>query len=144
MKFYFISRSNMNEIIHPENFDELFDLASKDVTYRPLFYRTILEMELFLLVDPESNLTSGVLISDNNTKLQVKVWEDGKVPVFTSIDKIFDNGIIRGKESYVAINGKVIFAMFNNPTTFLLNPYSRPSKEFLPDEIIRLLTGELY
>ncbi|MGF7229949.1 hypothetical protein [Arachidicoccus sp.] len=43
----------------PKNIDEIFDLASKDAAYRPLFYGTILETDLYILIFPDGNLPSG-------------------------------------------------------------------------------------
>lgn len=128
----------------PENIDEIFELASKDPSYRPLFYRTILEMDLYVLIYPDSSIPTGESISQKDTKLQVRTLKDGKIPLFTSKEKIFDNGVIKEQVNYVALKGKVIFEMFKNAPTILLNPYSRLSKEFLPDEIKKLRDGELF
>ncbi len=137
-------KSGKKQNAQPENIDEIFDLASKDIAYRPLFYRTILEKELYILIYPNDNLPTGKFVSDEKTTLQVRKLTDGKVPVFTSVDKIFDNGVIKEQVNYVAMKGKVIFDMFKETPIILLNPYSRPSKEFLPDEIIKLRNGELF
>lgn len=137
-------KSDKKQNARPENIDEIFDLASKDIAYRPLFYRSILEKELYVLIYPTENLPTGKFIADEKTSLQVRTLADGKVPVFTSVDKIFDNGVIKEQVNYVAMKGKVIFDMFKEPPTILLNPYSRPAKEFLPDEIKKLRNGELF
>lgn len=128
----------------PENIDEIFELASKDPSYRPLFYRTILEMDLYVLIYPNANIPTGKSISKEGTRLQVRTLKEGKIPLFTSKEKIFDDGVIKGQVNYVALNGKVMFEMFKNAPMILLNPYSRPSKEFLPDEIKKLIDGELF
>lgn len=144
MGLFELFKSGKKQNAQPENMDEIFDLASKDIAYRPLFYRTILEKELYILIYPNKSLSSGNFVTDQRTTLQVRKLADGKVPVFTSIDKIFDNGVIKEQVNYVAMQGKVIFDMFKEPPIILLNPYSRPSKEFLPDEIIKLRNGELF
>ena len=144
MELFNFFKSAKKQNAQPENIDEIFDLASKDIVYRPLFYRTILEKELYILIYPNDKLPTGKFVSDEKTTLQVRKFADGKVPVFTSIDKIFDNGVIKEQVNYVAMKGKVIFEMFKDPPVILLNPYSRPSKEFLPDEIKKLRDGELF
>lgn len=65
---------NKKRNYEPENIDEIFNLAAKDITYRPLFYRTILDTNLYLLTvtDEEGN--------NETSKLKVKNWDDGKIP----------------------------------------------------------------
>src|ERR1035437_7377785 len=106
MGFFDFLKSNKKQNAQPENIDEIFDLASKDVAYRPLFYRTLLEMELYLLTNPENNLPKGAFTATKDMKLDVKTYEDGKVSIFTSVDKIFDNGVIQQQEIYVAMRGR--------------------------------------
>jgi hypothetical protein len=88
-------KSDKKQNTQPENIDEIFDLASRDIAYRPLFYRTILEKELYVLIYPNDNIPTGEFVSDEKTTLQVRKLANGKVPVFTSVDKIFDNGVIK-------------------------------------------------
>jgi hypothetical protein len=137
-------KSDKKQNTQPENIDEIFDLASRDIAYRPLFYRTILEKELYVLIYPNDNIPTGEFVSDEKTTLQVRKLANGKVPVFTSVDKIFDNGVIKEQVNYISMKGKAVFDMFKEPPVILLNPYSRPSKEFLPDEIKQLRNGELF
>jgi hypothetical protein len=144
MGFFDFFKSSNKKGAQSENIDEIFDLASKDIAYRPLFYRIILEKELYVLIYHDDNLPVGKFISDEKTTLQVRTLADGKIPIFTSVDKIFDNGVIKEQVNYVTMKGKVIFDMFKEPPIILLNPYSRPSKEFLPDEIKKIREGELF
>lgn len=128
----------------PKSIDEIFDLASKDISYRPLFYRTILETGLYVLIQRDEKFPRGTFTSDENTTLKVRMLSDGTVPLFTSEEKIYDNNVIKEQAAYVVIKGQAIFDMFPNPPRMFLNPYSRPAKEFLPDEIIKLRTGQLF
>lgn len=75
--------------------------------------------------------------------VKIKAWEDGRLPLFTSEERIFDQNIIT-EESYVPIKGRTIFENSPNPTTFVLNPFSVPSKEFTPEEVQTLLSGKFY
>lgn len=122
----------------PENIDEIFKLAANDITYRPLFYRTILDTDLYLLTVPNEGRT------EEANKVKVKNWEDGKIPIFTSTDKIFEKNIITEEENYIILKGKSVFENCPDNTTFVLNPYSTPSKEFTPSEIQKLISGELF
>ncbi len=137
-------KSKIKPSAEPKSFDEIFDLASKDVAYRPLFYRTLLEMELYVLTNSKNSLPKGEFTTTKEIKLDVKTFEDGKVPIFTSVDKIFENGVIQQQEIYVAMRARELFKIFSHPKTFLLNPFSRPSKELLPEEIQGLLNGNLF
>ena len=145
MGFFDIFKPKKKLAADPQNFDEIFELAANDIAYRPLFYRTILEKELFLLIHPDNdNLPKGKFTTNGDIDLKIRTLKDKKVPIFTSADKIYDNGVITGQERYVSMKGRAAFAMFKDPTTFLLNPYSRPSKELLPNEIQKLLSGEIF
>jgi SseB protein C-terminal domain/SseB protein N-terminal domain len=137
--FDFIKQKNDSE----QSIESIFNKAAIDNAFRPLFYRKILDSELVLLTQDNSGLPERKFITDENTKLQVRYFSTGVVPLFTSTERIFDNNIIKGEVHFSAIKARVIFEMFKN-TTFIINPYSNIKKELLPDEIEFLLNGTLF
>ncbi len=123
--------------------DAIFEKAANDPAYRPLFYRTLLESELYLLTFDKTE-SERQFVADKDTKLQVRIFKDDVVPIFTSKERIFDNNIIKGQVNYAASKANVIFKMFSDKTKFIINPYSRVNKELLPEEVRQLLANELY
>jgi|SRR5450755_200069 hypothetical protein len=126
-----------------QSIESIFNKAANDNAFRPLFYRKILNSELIILTHDNSGLPERKYISDENTKLQVRYFSSGLVPLFTSTERIFDNNIVMGRVHFSALKARVIFEMFKN-TTFIINPYSNINKELLPDEIEFLLKGTLF
>ncbi len=124
--------------------ESIFEKAANDIAYRPLFYRKLLNSDLFLLTHDTTGLSERIFISDKNTKIQVRFFSNGTVPVFTSKNRIFDNNIIKGQAHYVALNAKIIFEMINNDKSYIINPYSSISKELLADEVKSLLRGDFF
>jgi len=132
------------KINETENIEMIFEKAANDTSYRPLFYRALIQSELFILTTDKYEFPKGKFISDKDTKLQVRTFENGLVPVFTSTDRIFDNNIVKGQVNYAAMKASVIFEMFKDKATFILNPYSKVSKELLPEEIRQLRTNGFF
>jgi len=127
-----------------ENIEVIFEKAASDTSYRPLFYRELLKSELYVLTTNKNEFPKGKFIAGKDTKLQVRTFKNGLVPVFTSTDRIFDSNIIKGQVNYAALKASVIFEMFKDKATFILNPYSKVSKELLPEEIRQLRTNGLF
>jgi hypothetical protein len=126
------------------SFDLIFEKAANDPAFRPLFYRKLLESELFLLTYPTDAIPQGKSITDKKTKIKVRFFKTGVIPIFTSRSRIFDGGIIKGQVNYTALKASVIFQLFDNKTAFILNPYSNISKELLPEEIGLMKSGNLF
>ncbi|WP_241686585.1 SseB family protein [Flavobacterium sp. YO12] len=80
---------------------------------------------------------------ENDINVQFVIFENGQIPVFTSINRIFDKGIIKEKVPYLSIKGQDLFKSLNG-ATFILNPYSDFVKELIPEEIETLLNGTIY
>ncbi len=137
MGLFDIFKINKKRNSEPENIDEIFALAASDVSYRPLFYRTILDTDLYLLTFQNEE-------GKNETGVKVKNLDNGKVPIFTSIEKIFENNIIIEEVNHIVVRGKSIFENCPDDITIVLNPYSIPTKEFTPLEIRKLVNGELF
>ncbi len=116
--------------------------AASDPTIRADFYKKLLSEELLILSD-QVGLSAGKQVLQKDTTVKIVSFGDGKIPVFTSTDRIFDKGVIKEQVNYLAAKGEDLFN-FAKGATFLLNPYSDYGKELLPNEIEELLSGRLF
>lgn len=120
----------------------LLKKATSDPSKREEFYRRLLSDQLFILSDG-IGLAVGEKVLEKDTSVKIVSFEDGKIPVFTSTERIFDKGVIKEQVNYVAVKGEDLFN-FTMGATFLLNPYSDYSKELLSEEIKILLSGTIF
>ncbi|MBX3163524.1 MAG: enhanced serine sensitivity protein SseB C-terminal domain-containing protein [Bacteroidetes bacterium] len=121
--------------------EQLLQKAATEPAYIIEFYKRLLTDEL-VVITQGSNHQQGNVILEKDTNVNI-VMLDGKIPVFTSTERIFDNGIIKEQVDYLKLKGEDLFG-FTKGATFLLNPYSNLGKELLPDEIENLLNRTFY
>lgn len=125
-----------------DNLEFLLEKASSEQGLRPKFYKTLLDSELIVLTD-ESSGAQGVKTLDKDTTLKIASMEDGKIPVFTSTDRIFDKGVIKKEVPFVGMNGRSLLETTRGATLFL-NPFSDYGKELTVSEIQSLLSGSIF
>lgn len=121
--------------------ETLLQKAATEPAYRAEFYKRILSAELIILTQ-NSEIQKGSQILQEDTKVDIVSYPDGKIPVFTSTDRIFDKGIVKEEVEYMEMTGENLFDLAKG-ATFLLNPYSEYGKELLPDEVERMLSGKI-
>jgi|TARA_R110002110_G_scaffold7536_6_gene38352 hypothetical protein len=121
--------------------ETLLQKAATEPAYRAEFYKRILSAELIILTQ-NSEIQKGSQILQEDTKVKIVSYPDGKIPVFTSTDRIFDKGIVKEEVEYMEMTGENLFDLAKG-ATFLLNPYSEYGKELLPDEVERMLSGKI-
>lgn len=121
--------------------EEILEQASSDPTYRIEFYNRLLTDELVILTQ-NPNFQAGRHTLEQEATVNIVSYADGKIPVFTSIDRIFDKGVITEEVEYMQLTGKNLFDLAQG-ATFVLNPYSDYGKELIPEEIERLLQGTI-
>lgn len=138
--FDFLKSNNRNDL----SFESVFDKAADDIAYRPMFYKKLLDAELFLLTQDHSGHPEKKFITDENTKISVRFFSNGIVPLFTSKERIFDGNVIKGQVHTTSLNARSIFKMFNSDTDFIINPYSIIRKELLAIEVKSLLEGDFF
>lgn len=127
---------------HSYSLEDLLKKAADDASYRVEFLKKMLEEDLVIITDSK-NVTNGTVRLEKDMKVGVFSFADGRVPVFTSTDRIFDKGVIKKQVNYIKAQSKDIFG-FLKGAKLILNPYSDYGKEFLPDEIERLLDGSYF
>ena len=132
------------EIEDIENFEELFERSAIDIAYRPMFYKRLLKENLYLLTVENDGVKVGEYKTDKEKRILVRKYSDGRVPIFTSKERILDKKDFQKQLYYICLNAKVIFEMFKNNETFILNPFSGVSKELLSEEIKDILNDNLY
>ena len=120
--------------------EQLLQKAAAEPAYRAEFYRRLLSDPLVILI-MQSSGTEARQAEEGN--VQIASYSDGRVPIFTSPERIFDRGVIKERMGYLQVKGEELFNRMRG-ATFLLNPYSDYGKELLPDEIERLLKGSIF
>ena len=121
--------------------EQLLQKAATEPAFRAEFYKRLLTDEL-VVITQNSNLKDGNQTLQQGTNVNIVTYPDGKIPVFTSTDRIFDKGVVKEQVEYLQMKGENLFGLAKG-ATFLLNPYSDYGKELLPEEIERLLNGTI-
>jgi SseB protein C-terminal domain/SseB protein N-terminal domain len=123
------------------NLEELLERSALDPTFRAQFYRTLPDSDLFVLTQ-ESSIPEGQHTLPEESELKVFTLSDGRIPVFTSTDRIFDKQVIKEEVQFVSMNAKDLFRTLQG-ATLVLNPYSDYGKELIPSEIKKVLDGTI-
>jgi len=124
------------------NLETLLKTASTEPGLRPLFYKTLLEFELIVLTNKLTG-DEGLTTLEKDTNIKIITLTDGKIPVFTSTDRIFDNKIIETEVPFIGMVGRTLLETTKG-ATLVLNPFSDFSKEMTPLEITSLLNGTFF
>ena len=124
--------------------ETLLEKAAKEPSYRSEFYKKLLSEELFVLTNRSMfpNAPAGKFVTETETTIQIRSYDDGRIPVFTSTKRMFDKGVVKKEVTYLAVKGADLFN-FTKGSTLILNPYSDYGKELLPEEIQDLLDGTI-
>ena len=115
--------------------------AATEPAFRPEFYKALLAEKLFVITDGK-NIPEGETTLKMDTTVKIASLPDGKIPVFSSTQKIFEKGIMKKEVTYLSMKGRDLFNLAKG-ATFTLNPYSDYRKELLPNEVERLLNGTI-
>lgn len=138
---FFKKKNNQQALDNTIALEALLEKATTEPAYRAEFYKRILSEDL-VIITQNSEMPNGSKILQENTKVKIVSYADGKIPVFTSTDRIFDQGVVTDEVAYMQMKGENLFELAKG-ATFLLNPYSEYGKELLPEEVERILSGEI-
>ncbi|MDR1478834.1 MAG: enhanced serine sensitivity protein SseB C-terminal domain-containing protein [Planctomycetaceae bacterium] len=138
---FFKKKQNVQTNNDSLTLEQLLQKATTKPAFRAEFYKRLLTDEL-VVITQNSNLTEGGQTLQKDSSINIVSYPDGKIPVFTSTDRIFDKGVTKEQVEYIRLKGENLFGLCKS-TTFLLNPYSDYGKELLPDEIESLLNGTI-
>ena len=142
MGLFDIFKRKKVESSFPENeLEKTLMQAATNSFKRDEFYMKLLWNELIVLTNKTD--LEGAQVLKENTTVQFVTFDNGKIPVFTSTNRIFDKGIIKEEVPFMALKGQNLFEITKG-ATFTLNPYSDYGKELIPNEIERLLNGSIF
>ncbi|MDM1445043.1 SseB family protein [Myroides odoratimimus] len=128
----------------PENELERYLVeGASDVDAQKYFYQKLLWNDLIVLTPDYLKLEEEEQQEAETTTVKLVSFDDGYIPVFTALNRIFDQEQQSEKISYIAVKGQDLFRMTKG-SSFILNPYSAYSKELLPAEIEQLMNGTIY
>lgn len=142
MGFLDIFKSNKGNSNQMElDLESLLMKAVTEPAYRVELYKRLLSENL-IIITQDSEITEGKHTLEKDTQVKIVSYPDGKIPVFTSTQRIFDKGIVKEQVNYMEMKGENLFELTKG-ATFLLNPYSDYGKELLPSEIDSMLKGTI-
>lgn len=117
--------------------------AAKEPAYRAAFYQHLLSEDLVAITRKTGDVEERLFIATEDTVMDLLSFADGRVPIFTSTDRIFDKGVMKQQVTYAKFKGEDLLKTLKGKT-LLLNPYSDYGKELLPAEVERLLDGTFF
>lgn len=91
-----------------------------------------------LIVVTNKRVKNDSISSDHENDLELLVLNDDTIAVFTSENRIFDNGIVQKKLPYVRISGRDIFSI-SRGMDVILNPFSDSKKLICANEIAQIV-----
>ena len=144
MKIFDIFKKKKTESTFPENeLEQSLMQAASNISARKEFYQKLLWNQLYVLTGIQSASNEMVQNLEKDTTVQFVTFKGGQIPIFTSTNRIFDNGIIKENVSFISLKGQDLFGAVKG-ATFILNPYSNYRKELFPEEIENLMDGTIY
>lgn len=144
MGLFDIFKKKKTESTFPENeLEKCLMQAASNFSFQREFYQKLLGNPLFILTTENTISEIGNQTQENDANVQCFIFENGQIPIFTSINRIFDKGIMKKNVPHLSLKGQDLFESLNG-ATFILNPYSDFAKELLPQEIENLLNGTIY
>ncbi len=120
-------------------FTELMTKAALEPVYRSDFYRRILDEEFFVIL-AGADLPDGEVVLSEIGKFILATLPDGKVPIFTQLNRIYDKEIVKSEIRYMKIKADFLFNMVAG-NTLIINPFSNYSKLLTPEEIEKIKSG---
>lgn len=123
------------------NFEELLKKSATEPAFRAEFYARLLAEDIYVIT-ANTDGREGSYTVEKDTVINLATFEDGKIPIFTSIERIFDKNIIKDEVRYMKMKCANLFS-FAKGVTFILNPYSDYGKELLPEEVDAITNGTI-
>ncbi|SNC61581.1 SseB protein N-terminal domain-containing protein [Hymenobacter gelipurpurascens] len=124
--------------------EQLLLQAATDPAFRSPFYQAVLGEEVIVVMAPQEGMEPGETTPTEGMEIQLQVLHDGKIPVFTSVERIFESGAVPPESvTYMRLRGHDFFTMVQGAEC-ALNPFSPVGKLLAADEIAALLSGQLF
>jgi SseB protein C-terminal domain/SseB protein N-terminal domain len=122
--------------------EALLQRSASEPAYRSDFYKRLLSDEL-VVITKNQHLPAGAQTLQEDAQVNIVSYDDGKIPVFTSKERIFDGGVVKEEVQFMQMKGENLFGLAKG-AAFVLNPYSDFGKELLTEEVERMLNGEIF
>ncbi|MBD2716149.1 enhanced serine sensitivity protein SseB [Microvirga sp. STR05] len=122
--------------------EELLMRAVHEPNLRAAFYQALIHEELYAVTLPKEGETGGEVQIEPGMEIQLQVLHDGKIPLFSSADRIYEGGVEASSVSYIHVRGFDLLQMVQ-ATDCVLNPFSPAGKLLTSQEIQDLLASDL-
>lgn len=119
---------------------ELMRVAATQPALRSVFYERLWDENLLLLLEDQS-IPEGKIDRKEHQSVNVVRLPDGRVPVFTSPQRIFEGGHVVTDIKYISIKGRSLFTS-NAGNEYVLNPFSQFGKTITQEEIEKVEKGD--
>ncbi|SDX61796.1 enhanced serine sensitivity protein SseB [Hymenobacter psychrophilus] len=124
--------------------EQLLMQASYDPQFRSPFYQALLGEELAVVLAAKEGQEPGEVTPTEGMEIQLQALHDGKIAIFSSVERIFDNGAVpEGSVTYMRLRGHDFFSMVQDADC-AINPFSAVGKLMPADEIKALMAGQLF
>lgn len=120
---------------------ELMRVAATQPALRSIFYERLWDEDLLLILEDQS-IPEGNIDKKVHQTLNVLKLPDGRIPVFTSVQRIFENGhVVIPDVKYISMKGKTLFTS-NEGNHYVVNPFSQFAKDITQEEIDKVEKGD--
>ncbi|UPL47483.1 enhanced serine sensitivity protein SseB [Hymenobacter sublimis] len=124
--------------------EQLLMQAAVEPQFRSPFYQALLGEEVVVVMAGKEGQEPGEITPTEGMEIQLQALHDGKIAVFTAVERIFDNGAVpEGSVAYMRLRGHDFFTMVQGADC-ALNPFSAVGKLLAADEVQALLSGQLF
>jgi len=123
--------------------EELLVNAANQPEFRPDFYRALLGEPLIVVMLAKEGESGGEVQPAEGMEIQLQVLNDGKIPVFSSVERLYEGGMEVDSVPYLRVRGIDFFQMVQGAEC-ALNPFSPVGKLLPADELADLLAGRLF
>jgi hypothetical protein len=144
MGLFDLFKKKTNTTTFPDNeLEKCLAKAATDSSARKEFYTKLLWADLIVLTNGQTQSDKSKRTLEKGSQVQLVQLQDGRLPVFTSTNRIFDKAVIKEQVPYMSMQGQNLFELTKG-STIVLNPFSDYVKELLPQEIDELLNGTIF
>lgn len=128
----------------PQNkLEELLMKAATEPAHRPEFFTELMDATVYILGSSDETEEPGATTLPVGSHVNIQHWEkpDGStaIPFFSSLDAL--QMAISSEASFLALPTRSLFELTRGESLFL-NPKLPYGKEFLPQEVEHMLSGE--
>ncbi|MFT3794280.1 enhanced serine sensitivity protein SseB C-terminal domain-containing protein [Flavobacterium sp.] len=138
--FDFFKKKPETQPSEPLSLEALLQKAATEPAFRAEFSKRLPNEQLIIITEGSDRQGEHTLEAD--TTVNILSLNDGRLPVFTSNDRIFDQNVIKEEVHMVQIKASDLFVMTKG-ATLVINPFSQCGKDLLPHEIEQMLDGGL-